>query len=300
MLLAARLVKAREDYRTAVFFLGTQYQIPILLCRLMGKRVVCGSAGLGGDFAKYNYGRLAEVMALALVNFNYWLADVILVESWRLAADRTLDRWRRKLRLGTLHLSYPEQFKQTVPIALRPPVIGFIGRFSPEKGVLRLIEAAPALLEKAPDTRILLIGSGRLQESMRLRIAELGIAAAVTIEGWVEHQDLPDYLNGMRMLVVPSESEGIPNVVMEAFGCGTAVAAAEVGGIPDLVQHDETGFLIRDFSPAEMGRNLAAWLSDPVRLERIAAAACRRLESDYLLASAIDRYGRILVELQSA
>ncbi|MBI3160214.1 MAG: glycosyltransferase family 4 protein [Chloroflexi bacterium] len=297
VLLSARLIRTRKDYQTAVFFLGTQYQLPILVSKLMGKKIICGSAGLGGDFARYNYGRLAAFVALVLVNFNYWLSDVILIESWLLASDKTLGRWERKLKLGTLYLADPQLFRRTTEVSQREPTIGFVGRFSPEKGVAKVVDAIPNLLQLAPSAKIHLIGSGPLLERLRQRIAEMDVGCAVAITGWVDHQELPDLLNQMRILVVPSESEGIPNVILEAFACGTAVAATPVGGIPDLIEDGKTGFLIADSTPGELARKLAEWLPDLPALEQITSRARVRLEENYRLASALQRYGRILAEL---
>ena len=71
----------------------------------------------------------------------------------------------------------------------------------------------------------------------------------VTLVGWISHDELPSYLNMLKLLVVPSYTEGLPNIVIEAMSCGTPVLATPVGGVPDLIEDGITGFILEDNFP---------------------------------------------------
>ena len=95
------------------------------------------------------------------------------------------------------------------------------------------------------------------------------------------HQELPDYLTRLKLLVLPSYTEGLPNNVLEAMACGTPVLATSVGAIPDVVPRDkETGFLVRDNSPPCLAKNIVEALTDP-ELKRIALNARNFVENEF-------------------
>jgi len=76
-----------------------------------------------------------------------------------------------------------------------------------------------------------------------------GLITRVDIPGWISQVDLAKYLNTLRLLVLPSSTEGLPNILLEAIACGTPVVSTPVGAIPDIIQDDENGFIMDNNSP---------------------------------------------------
>ena len=299
VLMAVDIFRFRDQIEIIVCFSGNQYQIPILISKALGKKVICGSAGIGGHYAKYSYGDIWEKIALFTTKFNFYLSDVVVIESSLLTENKTLMKWKNKLRNGALYLDDIELFSIEVPIIQRGHEIGFIGRFSSEKGILEFLDAIPAIIEIIPHVEILLIGSGPLDNMVDEIIGISECKENIRRLSWVDHKELPVYLNKMKLLVIPSKSEGLPNIIFEAFGCGTVVLASPVGGVPEIVIDGETGFLIHNISPEAFAFQIAEILQMDSKLNEITKRAKDLLQKDYLMDSAIDRYSLIVKELIS-
>jgi glycosyltransferase involved in cell wall biosynthesis len=228
-----------------------------------------------------------------LVRFNFTLSHVVLVESLRLGNYKDLAPFHAKLYDGALYLDSPECFTPRIRLRDRDNVVGYIGRLVPGKGVVELVRAIPIALEQRPDLRFLIIGTGSLDEVVEKELRDQAWASRVTLIGWVKHEQVPDYLNQLKLMVMPSDSEGLPNVVLEAMSCGTPVLATPVGGIPDIIINGETGFLLADNGPTTIAKAIINALDDP-RLEPIIQQGRALMESDFSLNAAAGRYRCII------
>jgi teichuronic acid biosynthesis glycosyltransferase TuaC len=125
----------------------------------------------------------------------------------------------------------------------------FVGWLSALKGVPQLVEAI-ALLNSSgsPEWKAILIGEGHLETALRQQAERLGIAGKILFLGGSKPAVIAEWQNACDLFCLPSESEGCPNVVLEALSCGRAVVATSVGGIPELVGPD-CGVLIPDNRP---------------------------------------------------
>lgn len=124
------------------------------------------------------------------------------------------------------------------------PQLLCIGRLSPEKGHLILLHAFARVLQDHPQARLVLAGDGELRETIEAKMAELGISDAVRITGWISSEQVREEIQRCHTLVQPSLIEGLPVVIMEAMAQARPVISTYVGGIPELVQPDKTGWLV--------------------------------------------------------
>ena len=115
--------------------------------------------------------------------------------------------------------------------------------------------------------------------------------------GWIPHDELPEYLNVLKLLVLPSYTEGLPNIMLEAMACGTPVLATPVGGVPDVINDGETGFIMEDNSPASIAENVIRALNPP-DFEEIAQNARALVEREFTYEKAVERYRNILDSLK--
>ncbi|MCX6653180.1 MAG: glycosyltransferase [Methanomassiliicoccales archaeon] len=158
--------------------------------------------------------------------------------------------------------------------------IGFVGRLSEEKGPLQLVRAMPLALKEDPGIRLSIIGEGPEREKILEAVSALGIGHAVTVEGWVDHAALPARLAQLGLLVMPSHSEGMGSVMLEAMLCQTPVLATAVGGIPEAVTDGETGYLIPDPEPSTIAQGILRALGSSAA-DRVGERARERVLSEF-------------------
>jgi glycosyltransferase involved in cell wall biosynthesis len=114
------------------------------------------------------------------------------------------------------------------------PALLWVGRMVPVKGLEVLIGACQRLRAGGQSFHLYLVGDGRLRESLQAEVAARGLGAVVTFVGNVTQADLGDWYRAADVTVLPSHSEGIPNVLRESLACGTPFVASRVGGIPEI------------------------------------------------------------------
>jgi glycosyltransferase involved in cell wall biosynthesis len=119
-----------------------------------------------------------------------------------------------------------------------------VGRLAPQKGQILLVEAFADAVEAGVEARLVLCGDGELRGEIEAAAARRGVADRVHITGWISGEQVRRELLASRALVLPSFAEGLPMVIMEAFALGRPVLSTWVAGIPELVAHGESGWLI--------------------------------------------------------
>ena len=136
-------------------------------------------------------------------------------------------------------------------------VLLWVGRMVRVKGLDVLIDACARLQRGALDFALYLAGDGPLRQELDKRAATMGVAGRVVFAGVVQHGDLPDWYRAANVTVLPSRSEGVPNVLLESIACGTPFVASDVGGIAEIAD------TLRDrLVPAENAAALAQALSE--------------------------------------
>ncbi|MBX9627260.1 MAG: glycosyltransferase [Gemmataceae bacterium] len=138
----------------------------------------------------------------------------------------------------------------------------FVGNLLPIKGVDILVEACGQLPTAAGRWVLHLIGSGPLRGELEARAAALGVADRVRFHGPRPHAELPDWFRAADLFVLASRSEGVPNVLLEAAGCGTPFVATAVGGVPE-VAHLGAGVLIPPDDPNRLAAGIVEVLDRP-------------------------------------
>jgi glycosyltransferase involved in cell wall biosynthesis len=155
--------------------------------------------------------------------------------------------------------------------------IGIFKALQPIYGHCDLLDAFALVVRTHPQARLIIAGDGPLRPKLEAQARALGLADHVEFLGSVPRDHVPDTMASLDAVVLTSYSEGLPNMIMEAFALGLPAVATGVGGVPELVKHGKTGFLV----PA----------SDPTTL----AAAIRRLIDDPAARREMGQAGRELV-----
>ena len=128
------------------------------------------------------------------------------------------------------------------------PLLVSVGNLLPVKGHDLVIEALGLMRRQGIDARLCLIGAGPLREELQGLASRLGLAGEVRFLGSLPQEQLASWYGAADMLVLASEREGWPNVLLESMACGTPVVATAVGGIPEIVSPPSTGRIVRQRS----------------------------------------------------
>lgn len=174
-------------------------------------------------------------------------------------------------------------------------IIGFSGRWSEEKDPLAMIEIAKRLPDNLPFT-IMITGAGPLADSLvsgvekaKLLPNKFKICGAVP--------DVGPYLKVYDILVLPSRLDGRPNVVMEALASGVAVVASKVGALPEMILHDQTGFLCEPGNYDEFANRIVDLISDKNKLTSFKQEARRYAERKFDIQTMLLEYRKVFDDL---
>lgn len=200
-------------------------------------------------------------------------------------------------RLEVVHCTVDDAFFEDVePIdALAPLEFVCVGRLTPQKGPLLLLEAFARVRESFPEARLVLAGDGELRAIVEERIAALGLTGCIEITGWVDESQVRAALDRARVLVLPSFAEGLPVVIMEALARQRPVLSTYVAGIPELVRPDENGWLVPPGDVAALSDALVRIASTPVsELRKMGAAGAERVRAEHAVENEAARLDRLL------
>ena len=121
----------------------------------------------------------------------------------------------------------------------------YVGNLAPVKGVDDLIRAFAGVLSRHPDVRLRLVGAGGERRALESLATDLGCSASLDWLGAKSHRDIANLMRVAHCLCLPSRSEGMPNVILEALATGTPVVASDVGEVSRLIRNEHNGFLVK-------------------------------------------------------
>ncbi|TCO74316.1 TIGR04063 family PEP-CTERM/XrtA system glycosyltransferase [Chromatocurvus halotolerans] len=174
-------------------------------------------------------------------------------------------------------------------------VLGFIGSFYAYEGLPLLLESMPALVAANPDTRLLLVGGGPQEATVKARIQALGLTDAVILTGRVPHSDVQAYYNLVDVLVYPRLPMRLTELVtplkpLEAMAQGRLVVASDVGGHRELIRDGETGCLFRAGDASALANAVSDLLQRPDDWQAMREAGRQFVESERTWAASVGRY----------
>jgi glycosyltransferase involved in cell wall biosynthesis len=153
-----------------------------------------------------------------------------------------------------------------------------VGRLSPEKGQLLLVDAVAALAERGINLQVCLAGDGPMREEIARAIERARLSSQISITGWISSAEVRDEMLRSDGLVLPSFAEGLPVVIMEAMFLRKPVLSTYVAGIPELVVNGVTGWLIPAGSVEDLTRALESFArSATEELEALGDAGFNRV-----------------------
>nr|WP_321352420.1 glycosyltransferase family 4 protein [uncultured Methanoregula sp.] len=272
------LMKNIRKYDFWIFFLGGQELVlPMIIIKLFRKKGILLFSG-SSTHAQYHDKSVAFIRILTTIDCI--LCNKIILYSKCLISDWHFESYHHKILIAPRHFIDFNKFTFDTPLSSRPNLIGYVGRLSPEKGIQHFVSALPDILCNQNNLHFFIGGDGQLKKAIEEKIVETKMLDHVDLADWIPHDDLPKKLKQLRLLILPSYTEGLPNIMLEAMACGTPVLATPVGAIPEVLYDNETGFIMKNNSPDCISENVIRAL-DSNKLEQISEAGRLFVEKEY-------------------
>ncbi len=184
-----------------------------------------------------------------------------------------------------------------VPAELKlsnPPHLVFAGRFVYQKNPLAIIKVLSQL--KDLDWFCSMLGDGPMFEEVKTEIAKQGMSDRFILPGWVTPQDVLDQFSKSDILFMPSFSEGLPVVGVQALAEGLAIVASRIGGFLDLVDNEQNGYLIEVQDVDAFSKALRGLISSPELLMQFRKASVQK-SRDFDIQKVVDKYQSIFQDV---
>lgn len=156
------------------------------------------------------------------------------------------------------------------------PTVLFVGNFVPVKGIATLLAAFDHLIADMPQVQLVMCGTGSELERIEHFRNERPDVRRVILPGRVSRESIPDYFRAADVFVLPSLSEGGPNVLVEAAACGLPAVGSIAGGIPDYIDDNVTGLLFESQNAEQLAEKLKYMLQHPELAEQMGRAGRER------------------------
>ncbi|HEX4119772.1 MAG TPA: glycosyltransferase [Verrucomicrobiae bacterium] len=180
------------------------------------------------------------------------------------------------------------QFRATLGIAPGDFVVGKIARLFKLKGHDELIDAAPEVLRRHPQTKFLLVGDGILREKLHKHVRDNGLEGNFIFAGLVSPAEIPRYIGVMDVVTHLSRREGLARALPQALVAGRPVVACDCDGAAEICISDETGFLIRPGDSEDLAARLAQLAVDEQLRRRMGERGREFVRSNFAVETMVD------------
>jgi glycosyltransferase involved in cell wall biosynthesis len=270
-----------------------------MACRRLGIPAVAIARGWTGENFRV---RLYET----LDRFHLRWMDHVVCVSHDLAA-KARRAGTAHARISVIHNAIAaERFAPTCPDQRRrlealfpaPParLVAAAGRLSPEKGFDILVDAARRACRRDPSLGFLLFGEGALRQYLEQRIIASGLVGRFVLAGFSEELDA--LMPSVDALVLPSFTEGLPNVVLEAFAAAVPVIATAAGGTPEVVEHGTNGLLVPPGDAAALANALQVLFSSTARRRALGRNGQHKVRTRFTFPAQAQQYQDLFEQLQ--
>ncbi|MFZ2414930.1 MAG: glycosyltransferase family 4 protein, partial [Minisyncoccia bacterium] len=293
LIMSFNLIRSYKNVHIWIFFIDSHsFLLPVLTAKLLGKKIIFALAASIKNSAKAQEDILADVLVY-FENINFKLSNRIVVYTSNLVKEWNLEKYESKISVAHRHIPDFDKFKTQRQLNERDNLVGYVGRLSEEKGALNFVRAIHEISKENDVIKFVIVGDGHLKGEIDKYVSSNNLMEKVELLGWVPHEELPGYLNQLKLLVLPSYSEGLPNIMLEAMACGTLVLATPVGAIPDIIIDGETGFLMECNSPECIVSNIIRALKHPDQ-EGISKRALALVVSEFSYENAVKQWEDVL------
>ncbi len=245
---------------------------------------------LGRPVAQLSYGT-TNLVALRRVNYYIGVSDNItdVLIQRNFPADR-IETIRNGIDFNTpIHCVPKEEFLRSIGMNYQPGdvVAGIVARLSPVKDIPTLLRAMKLACQRLPNLKLAIAGDGDDREKLEQLTAQLGLQNQVCFAGW--RKDINSFFNAIDIALLTSLSEGFPYSLTEGARMHKVTISTDVGGIPALIKHGETGLLFKPRDEATLAQYLVELAQDPSKRQELGDRLYEKARQEYSIDSMVER-----------
>jgi glycosyltransferase involved in cell wall biosynthesis len=237
--------------RKEIDIIHAQMILPNGLVAILAKvlyGIKCAVAGVGGDV----YSLETKAWGRVLLRLVLKSADVVVVQTNHMR--RTVKRISGRDSYIVPPIVRIEKFSPQRKS--EDPIILYLGRLSPVKGAKYAVLAMRYIKDMKIAAKLIVVGDGTERRVLEEIIEDQGLHSHVQMKGLLEYSKIPVLLSEAWVTVIPSLSEGFPNVILESYAAGTPVIASNVTGLPEIVVEGRTGYLVEPGNPKRIAERI--------------------------------------------
>lgn len=249
---------------------------------------------MGRPMAALTFGNINKIV---LPRFDAWVG--VSDGMTRLLISRGFDPWRLHTLYNGVDFSQErvpvprEEYDKKIGLDRKPDSVtfGIAARISPVKDMTTLVTAFAETVRKHPSARLLIAGNGEQEAEIRALAARLCPAESVCFVGW--ERDMDSFYHALDVNVLTSLSETFPYALTEGARMGCATIASRVGGVPDLVTHEENGLLFEAKDVQRLTAHMNRMIEQPEQRRRMAETLHKRVREEFSLEHMVAEQKRI-------
>jgi glycogen(starch) synthase len=211
-------------------------------------------------------------------------------------SEATLDKGRKlvpeiRSRSSVIHNALPEPLLPPAPLSFYPPRLLCLGRLVEDKGFDLALIALSSLVDRFPQIRLIIAGEGPARTDLQRQAAKLGILNVVQFTGPVKSETVPRLVNTVTVVVMPSRwEEPFGLVALEAALMARPIVATRVGGVSEVVVHEQTGFLVEKENSQALAASIVFLLEHPTTTMQMGQAGRIRALEHFSWDQYVDAY----------
>ena len=295
LLISYYIITSTKNVDIWFFNMGELLILPMITAWLLRKKTIVIIGGYLDKEVEFRHISIISTLLKSVKKLVLNLSSRILLYSPSLVDVWGLENYSDKIIIAHRHFLDLNKFNIDIPFEKRNNIIGLIGRLSEEKGINNYIQAIEKLENnkyfKKEDLCYLIVGSGPLYEKTYNHAQKL--SSNIQFVSWVANDELPYYLNQLKLLIIPSFTEGLSNIMIEAMACGTPVLSNSVGGIPDIIKNCETGFLMNNNDPETIMQKIIE-VSNFEDMDKVIYNANQLIKNEFIFKICVDNYKNFL------
>ena len=227
------------------------------------------------------------------------VARTLRAADWTVGCSATILNYGRELapeitgRSSIVYNALDEPAFPPAPLPSSAPRLLCLGRMAAVKGFDVALNAMASIVDRFPGVRLLMAGDGPERPALEKQAAELGLKEAVDFVGWVAPDNVLALINSATLVVMPSRFESLPLAALQAAQMARPVVATRVGGLPEIVIHEQTGLLVEPEDSDTLASAVTFLLEHPETAAEMGQAARTRVGTEFSWERHIDTYDEL-------